>query len=463
MWKYCVTLALVMTILALGLTGAGCKESEPTSTPTPSPESNETVTQTWVARYDGGVADDDGAWAMAVDGSENIYVTGYSWGNGTSSDYATIKYDSAGNRSWVDRYNGPGSSEDWAWDIALDKSGNIYMTGWSTGNGTGSDFATIKYDSNGSQLWVARYNGPANGFDLAYALALDNAGNVYVTGWSQGIVTDADYATIKYDSNGNQIWVARYNGPAIGEDKVSAVAVDSAGNIYVTGSSTGNGTGADYTTIKYDTEGNQLWVTRYNGPANKADQASAITLDGLGNIYVTGSSAGSSTGIDYATVKYDSLGNQLWVARYNGTASGEDSAAALAVDMSSSVYVTGASAGSGADYATIKYDVNGNQLWVARYNGPAHSEDTASALVMDSAGNIYITGWSTGNGTSYDFATLKYSNAGKQIWIARYNGPANRPDKAYALALGSSGSVYVSGRSSGNGTYYDFATLKYPQ
>jgi uncharacterized delta-60 repeat protein len=464
-WKYCVILALVITILAFGLTGVGCKQSAPTPTPTPSPEGNVTVTQAWVARYDGGLADDDGAWAIAVDSSDNIYVTGYSWGNGTSSDYATIKYDSTGNQSWVNRYNGPGNSEDWAWDIALDKSGNIYVTGWSTGNGTVSDFATIKYDKDGNQLWVARYNGPANGFDLAYALALDNAGNVYVTGWSQGNFTDADYATIKYDSSGSQIWVARYNGPASGEDKASAVAVDSADNVYVTGSSTGNGTGSDYTTIKYDSDGNQLWVARYNGSANKGDQASAIALDGLGNIYVTGSSAGSSTDTDYATVKYDSHGNQLWAARYSGPANGEDGATVLAVDISSNVYVTGASTGNGtgADYATIKYDVNGNQLWVARYNGPANSEDTASALVMDSAGSIYVTGWSTGNDTSYDYATLKYSNAGKQLWVARYDGPASRPDKAYALALGSSGSVYVTGRSSGKGTYYDFATIKYTQ
>jgi uncharacterized delta-60 repeat protein len=462
-WKYCVILALVITILAFGLTGIGCKQSAPT--PTPSPEGNATVTQAWVARYDGGVADDDGAWAMAVDGSENIYVTGYSWGNGTSSDYATIKYDSTGNQSWVDRYNGPGNSEDWAWDIALDKSSNIYVTGWSTGNGTVSDFATIKYDGNGSQLWVARYNGPANGYDLAYALTLDNAGNVYVTGWSQGNFTDADYATIKYNSSGNQIWVARYNGPASGEDKASAVAVDSADNVYVTGSSTGNGTGSDYTTIKYDSEGNQLWVARYNGSANKGDQASVIALDGLGNIYVTGSSAGNGTETDYATVKYDSHGNQLWATRYSGPANGEDGATVLAVDISSNVYVTGASTGNGtgADYATIKYDVNGNQIWVARYNGPANSEDKASALVMDSAGSIYVTGWSTGNDTSYDYATIKYSNAGKQLWVARYDGPASRPDKAYALALGSSGSVYVTGRSSGKGTYYDFATLKYTQ
>jgi len=111
----------------------------------------------------------------------------------------------------------------------------------------------------------------------------------------------------------------------------------------------------------------------------------------------------------------------------------------------------------------VKYDNNGNQLWATRYNGPANGDDEASALARDGAGNIYVTGWSTGVGTDYDWATVKYSNAGKLLWIARYDGPASRPDKAYAIALGDSGSVYVTGRSSGKGTYYDFATIKYTQ
>nr|MBA3726504.1 hypothetical protein [Armatimonadota bacterium] len=86
----------------------------------------------------------------------------------------------------------------------------------------------------------------------AYALAVDAAGNVYVTGFSNGAGGfPNDYATIKYDSNGNQLWVARYNGPGNSSDGASALAVDAAGNVYVTGTSYGAGTGDDYTTIKY--------------------------------------------------------------------------------------------------------------------------------------------------------------------------------------------------------------------
>src|SRR6266516_6773880 len=101
-----------------------------------------------------------------------------------------------------------GDSYDGATAIDVDDSGNVYVTGSSTGSGTGSDYATIKYDSLGQEQWVARYNGPGNDADLATGIAIDGSGNVYVTGGSAG-----DYATVKYDSAGQQQWVARYNGP----------------------------------------------------------------------------------------------------------------------------------------------------------------------------------------------------------------------------------------------------------
>src|SRR5438034_19207 len=85
----------------------------------------------------------------------------------------------------------------------------------------------------GQEAWVARYNGPANGFDGGYAIALDGSGNVYVTGESGGLVTGADYVTIKYDSAGQEQWVARYNGHGAYGDSATAIAVDEAGIVYV--------------------------------------------------------------------------------------------------------------------------------------------------------------------------------------------------------------------------------------
>jgi len=312
--------------------------------------------------------------------------------------------------AWVRRYNGPGNSVDMAFAMTIDGSNNVYVTGESRGSGTSSDYATVKYDPDGNQFWVQRYNGPGNGWDKALAIALDSSNNVYVTGESYGSGTYDDYATIKYDSSGNELWEKRYNGPGNSIDEAFAIALDNSGNVYVTGLSYGSGTDYDYATVKYDPDGNQLWVQRYNGPGYYDDLALAIALDGSGNVYVTGYSWGSGTSGDYATVKYEPDGNQLWVQRYNGPGNGWDKALAIALDSSNNVYVTGESRGSvtSSDYATVKYDPDGNQLWVQRYNGPVNDWDQAYAIALDSSGNVYVTGLSVGSGTDYDYATIKY-------------------------------------------------------
>jgi hypothetical protein len=218
-----------------------------------------------------------------VDGSGNVYVTGYSGGSGTSLDYATIKYDPAGNQLWEKRYNGPGNSADWAYAIAVDGSGNVYVTGYSYGSGTSLDYATIKYDPAGNQLWEKRYNGPGNSDDWTYAIAVDGSGNVYVTGYSWGSGTSLDYATIKYDPSGNQLWEKRYNGPGNYDDNARAIAVDGSGNVYVTGQSYGGGTSTDYATIKY--------VQFLRGDANKDGSVSVSDIVYLINYLFKGGPA----------------------------------------------------------------------------------------------------------------------------------------------------------------------------
>jgi uncharacterized delta-60 repeat protein len=366
------------------------------------------VYATWVAGYNGPGNGGDAASAIAVDGSGNVYVTGGSGGVGIGSDYATIKYDSSGQQQWVARYTGFGGyGNDTANAIAVDASGNVYATGRSPGVGSAEDYATIKYNSAGQQQWVARYNGPGNFTDVANAIAVDASGNVYVTGTSDsgGQGSNYDYATIKYNSEGQQQWTARYDGPANDGDEAYAIAVDASGNVYVTGVSLGSGTGADFATIKYNSAGQQQWVARYNGPVNGDDYGYAIALDNSENIYVTGHSPGAGTADDYATIKYDSAGQQQWVARYNGLGNSGDEAHAIALDSSGNVYVTGQSYGAGGDTdcATVKYDSTGQEQWVIRYNGPGNPYDFAFAMAVDASANVYVTGESNA-----DYTTIKY-------------------------------------------------------
>ncbi|MEO0088780.1 MAG: SBBP repeat-containing protein, partial [candidate division WOR-3 bacterium] len=157
--------------------------------------------------------------------------------------------------------------------------------------------------------WVRRYNGSGNGSDVATFLFVANDGNLYVTGYSYQTDTYEDYTTLKYDSDGNLLWERRYDGQENDEDVATFLFVDNDGNVYVTGYSYCYGTSYDYLTLKYDSDGNLLWERRYNGSGNGDDVACAVAVDNLGNVYVTGYSFGSGTSYDYATLKYDSDGN----------------------------------------------------------------------------------------------------------------------------------------------------------
>ncbi len=433
------------------------------------------VSQAWVARYRGPAYSDSEARALVLDSATNVIVTGVSYG-----EYATVKYDRNGNQVWEARYHGPGLGYNFARAMAIDSADNIYVTGNSFGANNNFDYATVKYDRNGNQLWVARYNGPENTNDFARAIAVDKAGNVYITGTSDShfIPLDPDgengsYTTIKYDTNGNQLWVARYAGEddaGLRDSQAYAIALDSAGKVYVTGYSTGSGTFYDFCTIKYDSDGNQLWLARYDGPAHSRDNCVSLALDSAGNVYVTGGSSGESSH-DYATIKYDTDGREIWVTRYQSPGNGWAESYAIKADDRGNVYVTGSAVGvgTGDDMATIKYDGDGNQLWVKRIAGSRG--DVALAIALDNAGNVYVAGYSDA-GLAFggdNFETVKYDGNGNQEWEVNYWGPGcvefgSDVDVASALAVDGNGDVYVTGQTGScfeNGGAY--STLRYTE
>jgi hypothetical protein len=373
----------------------------------------------WVRIYDGPGAGYDAPVAITLDNSSSVYVFGTSQGNSIFYDYATVKYYSNGDTAWVRRYNGPGNGDDFAYAICVDNSNDIVVTGKSVGLGTNNDYATIKYYPNGDTAWVRRYNGPTNQEDIACAIAIDDSDNIYVTGGScQSYLTYFDYVTIKYDPYGGITWIRSYDCPAYpGYDIANAVTVDASKNIYVTGTSEGNAQPPDYdyATIKYDSSGNQLWISRYNGPGNGWDEATAIAVDNFGDVYVTGSSPQSSglppsANMDYATIKYYSNGDTAWIRRYNGSGNDWDQPADITIDGFENVYVTGSTVESGMsyDWTTIKYYPNGDTCWIRRYDGPANSLDFARSIALRNSHYVYVAGGSREITGHDDFTTIKY-------------------------------------------------------
>ena len=422
------------------------------------------VVEEWVARYNGEGNGGDTPRTIAVDYSSNVYVSGDSYGIGSNFDYAAVKYNSDGNEQWVARYNGPGNHEDRPYSMTIDNSGNVYLTGTSLGSGTDYDYATVKYNSIGLEQWVARYNGPDNEQDRANAITVDGSGNVYVTGQSYGNATDLDFTTVKYNPLGTQSWEARYNGPADTADVGYSIVVDESGNVYVAGYSVGSNGSYDFATLKYNSVGQQLWIERYDGPGNSEDRVFSIALDDSGYIYVTGRSYGDTTDADWATIKYNSDGVVQWTVRYNGSLNSLDSPNKIIVDDSFNVYVTGSgsyNSGDGEDFTTIKYNSSGEQQWVSTYNGPHNFRDVANSMDVDGMGNVYVTGRTWVTQLDYDFATIKYNSSGQEKWVAIYNGPDNGDDWASSIATDVSGNAYVTGWSEGVGTGYDFTTIKY--
>jgi len=424
--------------------------------------------QDWAKIYNGPGNGIDIAFSVAVDGQGNVYITGNSQGATSANDIATIKYNRAGRRQWLRRYNGPGNGDDGTNGtnaIAIDASGNVYVTGWSLGLES-TDFVTIKYDADGIQQWAQRYDGPGNGYDAPYGVALDGSGNVYVAGVSAGTEkTGDDYTAIKYDPSGQQQWVKRYNGPGNGYDVAQALTVDAAGNAYVTGYRTGvNGLG-DCATIKFNPNGGRLWTKRYNGDADGSDYGTSIGVDPAGNVYVTGGSTGSTTNVDYVTIKYNSAGRTRWASRYSSAGSNWDEGRSVAVDSAGSVYVTGVLAfsegGTSDDFGTIKYNSSGVEQWVQSYDGPAHIADEAFSIAVDAVGNSYVVGYGNGLTSGADLTTIKYDTGGVQQWVEAYNGPANSTDTGFDIRLDAKGNVYVSGGSIGTDTSVDYVAIKY--
>lgn len=394
--------------------------------------------------------------AQSANAGRYIVVVSNAYGSVTSV-VATLLI-----QSWVARYDGTADNNDFVQAVAVDRAGNVYETGYAKESDSGSlDYVTLKYDPSGKLLWRAVYDSGSGRADQAAALVVDDSGNVYVTGSSQ-LNYGWDFVTVKYDSSGNQLWASRFNG-ANRDDLASAIAVDGKGNVLVTGKSKNAADKFQYATVKYDNAGNQVWVQTYAGPSATEDDANSLAVDTDGNVYVTGQSKGVGSDFDYATIKYSPDGAQLWVARYNGPSNSVDQASRVVVDSAKNVYVTGASTGSGTnfDYATLKYSPAGVQLWVARYNGPSNGIDKATDLALDANGNVFVTGSSELSPGKSDYATIKYSPDGVQLWAQRYDGASAGDDDANALALDANGDVYVTGQSKGSGTGYDFATVKY--
>jgi len=360
-----------------------------------------------------------------------------------------------------------GNNDDHLYSLAVDDIGNVYVTGDCRWNNEGADCVTIKYDSSGNLKWVGIY-GIGNTFNqFGEVVKIDINRNVYVSCQSSyDFENEEDFLLIKYDSLGEQKWVRRCRG-ALVTNLPSDMVLDKSGNIYLTGASIAFPSGWDFLTIKYSPDGDSLWSRRYDNNG-LSDSPTEMAIDSTGNICITGYSLNTSiNSTSITTLKYDSSGVLLWDRKYkNNSLNPSDLGNSIGIDRYNNIYVAGYSTIgsdviSNRDYLTIRYKPNGDTSWVRRYNGPASHTDQPYKLTIDRQCNIYVTGASYGNVGANDYFTISYVLLGNVFWSNRYNGPANGYDNARYVALDNAQNLYVTGSSFENATGVDLVTIKY--
>ncbi|MBI4685573.1 MAG: SBBP repeat-containing protein [Nitrospirae bacterium] len=251
------------------------------------------------------------------------------------------KYDSEGNKLWTRQFGTSGW--DGAFDVGVDADGNVYIAGYTNPCQTcGGDWDAFlcKYDSEGNELWTRQFGTP--NIDYANSVAVGRDGNVYVGGGTNGDIAGSSWEggsnayVRKYDPFGNVLWTHQFGSS--GDDDASSIAVDRAGNVYIVGSTNDNLPGQDWVgdydayVKKYDSDGTELWTYQFGTPSY--DDASGVTLDNMGNLYVVGTT-------------YEALPWQTWA----------DDADAYVLKMSAFNTPTGTDVGVTADLATVIFPV----------------------------------------------------------------------------------------------------------
>jgi len=383
----------------------------------------------WIRQFGSGSSDK--ANSISVDALGNVFVGGSSDGNlsginPTLSKGVVARLGTNGAISWIKQF---GQFHETT-DVSADEAGNFYATGL-TREDTLSDVFLRKYGSTGTLEWSREIG--SNNVDRGQSVAY-TSGNVFVTGYTTGTFNgqsaqSSDALFVHYSSNGSLIR-SRLIGSELNELGMG-VAASVTGDVYVTGTVSGTGRGADSNVFlsKVNASGDEVWKKTFGTPSS--DSGRAVATDALGNIFVTGTTTGAfggtnAGGDDGFVLKLDVLGNVVWTSQFgiNGT----DDAQALAVDAAGNIYVAGSTTGNlgstnagQSDVFLRKLSQDGSVQWTFQFGGSGREEP--GGISLDQFGNVYLAGWTNGSIAEPSFG---YTD----MWVAKVTDITPVPEPA---------------------------------
>lgn len=330
---------------------------------------------------------------IAVDSTGTLYAAGAASGPGATLS-PIQKIDTDGVMQWSRSFGngnsgGPPNGGTLGYAAAVDSSGNSYLAGQIV---TNSEAALAKFTSAGNAAWQFEQRGSNPSSDVFYGVATDSSNNVYTTGNAGG--SAAGWIN-KYDSAGTELWRKLVQGGSYVE--LYAIAVDSSANVYVTGQGggTASGSATPLFVAKLDTSGTTQWARRfYTSSDNMKGQA--VAVDSSGNVYVTGNYFNSSTGQNQMFVmKLNSSGTLQWSRVLTGVAGIGDEGYGIGVNSSGDVYVSGQTRGSAPNYymlfEVVKFNTSGTLQWQRQISNPTQGLENY-CLAVSSTGVPYAAG-----------------------------------------------------------------------
>jgi uncharacterized delta-60 repeat protein len=410
-------------------------------------------TQQWMSTYAGTANNDDIPTDIHLSSDGKVVVTGYTDMDNTvniNNNVITLTYSANGGSLITQNFNGPGNNDDEGQSAIFCPNGNVAVVGFVSDAGLQRNAQLLIYSSNSAATSQNTFSGYGDNSQNVRDLVFDNSGNSYICGYSVTKDNNRDFYVAKLNTTGTVLWSADTTGTLFGSDEESnAIALDNSGNICVSGFLKNSGTSSDIYVEKYNTSGSLLWNFGFDGTIHESDRSYDMALDNSGNIYLCGKTDVDPTwqvNDDILLLKISNSGTLAW-SKVFASSSLLDKGQHIRLNAANEIIVAGKiSNGSNDNIVVLKYANNGTLIW--SYTLDCHgANDRINDMEILPNGNIAICGQAqlAVNSLDYDGFVSVITAAGQQQWIQYTGNTGETLDEINAITLGTNSSIWAAG------------------